>query len=73
MNNSIATVIVAPMSTRGRDYPSRVNCHFEGKEGQVILDQIRTVDKRRLVKKLGAIGKETQSQVISVLLEMFAD
>jgi mRNA interferase MazF len=73
MNNSIATVIVAPMTTRGRDYPSRVNCHFEGKEGQVILDQIRTVDKRRLVKKLGAIGKETQSQVISVLLEMFAD
>jgi mRNA interferase MazF len=73
MNNSIATVIVAPMSTRGRDYPSRVNCTFEGKEGQVILDQIRTVDKRRLVKKLGAIDKETQNQVTSVLLEIFAE
>jgi mRNA interferase MazF len=73
MNHSIATVIVAPMSTRGRDYPSRVNCTFEGKEGQVILDQIRTVDKRRLVKKLGVVAEETQSQVISVLLEMFAD
>jgi mRNA interferase MazF len=73
MNNSIATVIIAPMTTKGRDYPSRVNCTFEGKAGQIVLDQIRTVDKRRLVKKLGTIGKETQSQVISVLLEMFAD
>jgi mRNA interferase MazF len=73
MNHSIATVIVAPMSTRGRNYPPRVNCHFQGKEGQIVLDQIRTVDKQRLVKKLGAIDQETQSQVISVLLEMFAD
>jgi mRNA interferase MazF len=73
MNHSIATVIVAPMSTRGRNYPTRVNCHFQGKEGQIVLDQIRTVDKQRLVKKLGAIDQETQSQVISVLLEMFAD
>jgi mRNA interferase MazF len=73
MNNSIATVIIAPMTTKGRDYPSRVNCTFEEKDGQIVLDQIRTVDKRRLVKKLGAIVKETQSQVISVLLEMFAE
>jgi mRNA interferase MazF len=73
MNNSIATVIIAPMTTKGRDYPSRVNCTFEEKDGQIVLDQIRTVDKRRLVKKLGTIGKETESQVISVLLEMFAE
>jgi mRNA interferase MazF len=73
MNNSIATVIIAPMTTKGRDYPSRVNCNFEEKEGQIVLDQIRTVDKHRLVKKLGAIVKETQRQVISVLLEMFAE
>jgi mRNA interferase MazF len=73
MNNSIATVIIAPMTTKGRDYPSRVNCTFEEKDGQIVLDQIRTVDKRRLVKKLGAIVKETQGQVISVLLEMFAE
>jgi mRNA interferase MazF len=73
MNNSIAMVIIAPMTTKGREYPSRVNCSFEGKDGQVILDQIRTVDKRRLVKKLGTIGKETQTQVNSVLLELFAE
>jgi mRNA interferase MazF len=73
MNNSIATVIIAPMTTKGRDYPSRVNCSFEGKDGQVVLDQIRTVDKRRLLKKLDAIGKETQTQVTSVLLELFAE
>jgi mRNA interferase MazF len=73
MNNSITTVIIAPMTTKGRDYPSRVNCTFEGKAGQIVLDQIRTVDKRRLVKKLGTIGKEIQSQVTSVLLEMFAE
>ena len=73
MNNSIATVIIAPMTTKGRNYPTRVNCRFEGKDGQIVLDQIRTVDKHRLVKKLGVVAEETQSQVISVLLEIFAD
>ncbi|HSV85257.1 MAG TPA: type II toxin-antitoxin system PemK/MazF family toxin [Levilinea sp.] len=72
MNHAIATVILAPMTARGQDYPSRVNCEFDGKAGQIVLDQMRTVDKRRLVRKLGRIGKDTQSQVISVLLEMFA-
>ena len=54
MNAHIATVIVAPMTTKGRDYPSRVACQFEGKAGQIVLDQIRTVDKSRLAKKLAA-------------------
>jgi len=73
MNSYIATVIVAPMTTRGRDYPSRVNCQFEGKEGQIVLDQIRTVDRSRLVKKLGRIDATTQDEVLAVLLEMFAE
>ena len=73
MNNHIATVIVAPMTTKGRDYPTRVKCTFEGKEGQVVLDQIRTVDKIRLVKKLGKISVNTQQEVLVVLMEMFAE
>ena len=72
MNDNIATVIVAPMTTKGRDYPTRVNCQFQGKDGQVILDQIRTVDKIRLVKKLGKISASTQEEVLAVLMEMFA-
>lgn len=73
MNNHIATVIVAPMTTKGRDYPTRVNCQFEGKSGQIVLDQIRTVDKSRLVKKLGKISDDTQDSVLAVLLEMFSE
>ena len=72
MNRFIATVIVAPMTTRGRDYPTRVGCTFKGKPGQVVLDQIRTIDKVRLIKKLGRIDKQTQAEVFSVLAELFA-
>jgi len=73
INHHIATVIVAPMTTKGREYPSRVNCSFEGKEGQIVLDQIRTVDKVRLVKKLGKINIDSQKEVLSVLMEMFSE
>lgn len=73
MNDHIATVIVAPMTAKGRMYPTRVNCQFEGKEGQVVLDQIRTMDKIRLVKKLGKINASTQKEVLAVLMEMFAE
>ena len=72
MNRYIRTVIVAPMSTKGRSYPTRVACKFDKKEGQVILDQIRTVDKSRLVKKLGSLNRSTQDEILSVLAEMFA-
>jgi mRNA interferase MazF len=72
MNQYIGTVIVAPMTTKGRDYPTRVLCTFKGKNGQVVLDQIRTVDKTRLVQKLGRIEKQTQEDILSVLCEMFA-
>ena len=73
MNKYISTVIVAPMTTKGRDYPTRVSCLFQGKEGHVVLDQIRTVDKSRLAKRLGRIDTETQSMVFSVLSELFGE
>ncbi|HET9982448.1 MAG TPA: type II toxin-antitoxin system PemK/MazF family toxin [Longimicrobiales bacterium] len=72
MNRYIRTVIVAPMTTKGRDYPTRVACSFDGKDGEVVLDQIRTVDKTRLVKRLGRLAEETQADVLSALAEMFA-
>jgi mRNA interferase MazF len=72
INRYISTVIVAPMTTRGRNYPTRVSCVFQGKHGQIVLDQIRTVDKVRLTKKLGTISRTTQFKVLTVLAEMFA-
>src|SRR5262245_31853674 len=72
MNRFINTVIVAPMSTKGKGYPTRVACKFRGKKGHVVLDQIRTVDKARLVRRLGRIDSTTQEDVLSVLGEMFA-
>ena len=74
MNRHVATVIVAPMTIpMHRDqYPTRVSCKFEGKEGQIVLDQIRTVDKARLVRKLGRLIKSNQDAVLSMLAEMFA-
>jgi mRNA interferase MazF len=73
MNRYIATVIVAPMTTKGRAYPTRVDCKFQGKEGQVVLDQIRTIDKSRLIRKLGRLNKETQAKVLATLAEMFGE
>lgn len=73
MNQYISTVIVAPMTTKGRNYPTRVPCVFQGKEGQVVMDQIRTVDKIRLVKRLGKIDSQTQADVFSALSELFSE
>lgn len=73
MNRFISTVIIAPMTTRRRNYPTRVSCTFQGKKGQVVLDQIRTVDKTRLVKKLGTISKQAQKSILSILQQMFAE
>jgi mRNA interferase MazF len=72
MNRFIKTIIVAPMTTKGGSYPSRVSCKFKGKRGKIVLDQIRTVDKARLVKRLGTIDKQSQAGVLCVLTEMFA-
>jgi mRNA interferase MazF len=60
------------MTTKSRTYPTRVTCTFGGKEGQIVLDQIRTVDKVRLVKKLGSIDLKTQRSVSHSLVEMFS-
>ena len=73
INHNIATVIIAPMTTGGKLYPTRVECEFDGKQGKIVLDQIRTIDKSRLVKKLGQItDPHTQTAVLRVLAEMFA-
>jgi mRNA interferase MazF len=72
MNKHISTIIVAPMTTRGREYPTRVNCSFQGIKGQVVLDQIRTVDKIRFIKKLGTISNNAQNRVLNILQELFA-
>jgi mRNA interferase MazF len=73
MNRHIGTVMIAPMTTKGRAYPSRVTCFFQGKEGQVVLDQIRTVDKKRLLKRMGQLELAEQKEVLAVLAEMFAE
>lgn len=72
MNRHIRTVIIAPMTTRGRRYPTRVACEFQGKQGQIVLDQIRTVDKSRLLGRLGRIDSQTQMRMLSLLHDMFA-
>jgi len=72
MNRHIRTVIVAPMTSAEKDYPTRVSCIFRKKRGQVVLDQLRTLDKSRLLKKLGTIDSKAQLEVISILQRMFA-
>jgi mRNA interferase MazF len=72
MNRHIRTAIVAPMTSTRKGYPTRVNCTVEGTEGQVALDQIRTVDKSRLTKRLGRIDDATRDDVLATLQEMFA-
>ena len=72
MNRHIRTVIIAPMTSAGKDYPTRISCKFKKKKGQIVLDQIRTIDKTRLIKKLGSINPETQLEVVSVLQRLFA-
>ena len=73
MNHHIHTVIVAPLTTKGKSYPTRIPCRFRGKPGQIVLDQIRTVDSVRLARKLGKIDAKTASEVLSVLQEMFSE
>ena len=72
MNRHIRTVIIAPLTSTLKSYPTRVTTTFKRKQGQVVLDQIRTVDKQRLVKKLGTISESAQSKVLNVLQNMFS-
>lgn len=72
MNRHIATVVVAPMTTKGWPYPTRVPVKFQHRDGQIVLDQIRTVDKSRLVKRLGVLDELAGRRILHVLAEMFA-
>ncbi len=72
-NDHIGTVIVAPMITKGRPYPTRVACTFQGKHGMIVLDQIRSVDRARLVRRLGKLSTSASSEVLAVLAEMFSE
>lgn len=72
LNRHLATVIVAPMTTKGRTYPTRVPCVFEGKAGEIVLDQLRTVDRTRLVKRLGRIDLSVRNTVLDRLAAIFA-
>ncbi len=72
-NRNVATVIIAPMTSSRRTYPTRVTCRFAGKEGSIVLDQLRTVDKTRLVRRLGRITAPEQKAVLTALAELFAE
>lgn len=72
LNDCIRTYIVAPLTTGSHPYPFRIPCRFQGKSGHVVLDQIRTVDRERLVKRLGRISPAVLGKVLDVLQEMFA-
>ncbi len=72
LNTHLRTVVVAPMTSAGQSYPFRVSCKFEGTAGHVVLDQIRTVDRERLIRRLGKLPGPTFEKVLAVLQEMFA-
>ena len=72
LNRAVSTVIIAPMTTVSRGWPTRVAITFQGKTGEIALDQIRAVDKSRLVKRLGKLNAETTSAVLDTLGELFA-
>ena len=73
LNQHLRTVIVAPMTTSGRAYPWRVACRFQTRSGFVALDQLRTVDSIRLVKRLGRLSTGATTEVLETLQEMFAE
>ncbi len=73
MNNYLNNVIIAPMTSTVKGYPTRVKIEFEGKEGEIVLDQIKTVDKSRIVKKLGKVEKSAVKNIKRVIKEMLVD
>ncbi len=73
LNEHLRTVIVAPMTTSGRAYPWRIRCRFQNRSGYIVLDQLRTVDGERLVKRLGVLTAATISEVLHGLQELFAE
>ncbi len=71
LNAHLQTLIVAPLTTGGHPYPFRVPCRFEGRAGYVVIDQIRTVDRERLVRRLGKLSPSTLGRILAILQEMF--
>ncbi|MBC7525955.1 MAG: type II toxin-antitoxin system PemK/MazF family toxin [Chthonomonadaceae bacterium] len=72
MNQYLATVLISPMTTKGKSYVTRIPCTFDNKNGHIVLDQIRTVDKIRLVKRLGSLSDTEQEEVLTTLSQLFA-
>lgn len=73
MNESLRTLVVAPMTTQGQAYPWRVRVTFQGRDGRIALDQIRTIDRARVVRRLGRLDSGTARAVLHTLAEMFAE
>jgi len=73
MNRNIQTVIIAPMITKSHKYPTRIPVTLQNKKGWIVLDQIRTIDNKRIIKKIGKISNETIIQLKSVIKEMLVD
>ena len=73
LNESLDTFIIAPMTTGGHAYPFRIPCEFQGRDGHIVLDQLRTVDRRRLARRLGTMDAATLGDVLRVLRTMFED
>ena len=73
LNAHLSTFIVAPLTTGGHPYPFRIACRFQKKDGYIVLDQIRTVDRRRIAKRLGRVTEVTLGKALDVLQEMFAE
>jgi mRNA interferase MazF len=73
LNEHLSTFMVAPMTTGGHPYPFRIACRFQKKDGYIVLDQLRTVDRERLVRRLGQVTSPTLSKALGVLKEMFAE
>lgn len=71
LNTNLRTFIMAPMTTDGHPYPFRIPCRFAGRAGHIVLDQIRTVDRERLVRRLGRLSPTTLNRALGVLQEMF--
>ncbi len=72
LNMNLRTFIVAPLTTGGHSYPFRVPCKFQGRSGHIVLDQIRTVDRERLIRRLGNISAAALGRALAILQEMFA-
>jgi len=73
MNQHISTIIIAPMTTKSHSYPTRVPLTFKGKKGWIVLDHIRTVDKRRVIKKIGKLSPNKISEIKNIINEMLVE